>query len=100
MALAANVQLDVWSVSRIAHFLHTDPAGQIIRRSHLGAQVALLSCELLLEMGKRSIRDHFQHLPLQDAAHRKDFVLLNDEDHLSVAPRGFTQGLKYLPPVR
>ncbi|WP_206705234.1 hypothetical protein, partial [Escherichia coli] len=31
--------------------------------------------ELLLEMGKGSIRDHFQHLPLQDAVHRDDFVL-------------------------
>ena len=27
-------------------------------------------------------------------------VVLNDEDHLSVAPRGFTQGLKYLLPPR
>lgn len=27
-------------------------------------------------------------------------AILNDEDHLSVAPRGFTQGLKYLLPVR
>ncbi|MBB1592850.1 alpha/beta hydrolase [Achromobacter sp. UMC46] len=26
--------------------------------------------------------------------------VLNDEDHLSVAPRGFTQGLKYLLPAR
>lgn len=75
MALAANVELDVWSVSRIAQFLDTDPTGQLIRRSHLGAQVELLSRELLLEMGKGSIRDHFQHLPLQDAVHRDDFVL-------------------------
>lgn len=27
-------------------------------------------------------------------------VVFNDEDHLSVAPRGFTQGLKYLLPAR
>jgi predicted alpha/beta superfamily hydrolase len=27
-------------------------------------------------------------------------VVLDDEDHLSVAPRGFTQGLKYLLPAR
>lgn len=27
-------------------------------------------------------------------------VILNDEDHLTVAPRGFTQALKYLLPVR
>lgn len=26
--------------------------------------------------------------------------VLNDEDHLTVAPRGFTRGLKYLLPVR
>jgi hypothetical protein len=75
MALAADVELDVWSVSRIAHFLDTDPTGQLIRRSHLGAQVELLSRELLLEMGKRSIRDHLPYSPLQDAVHRDDFVL-------------------------
>lgn len=75
MALAANIELDVWSVSRIAHFLDTDPTGQLIRRSHLGAQVELLSRELLLEMGKRSIRDHFSYLSLQHAVHRDDFVL-------------------------
>jgi predicted alpha/beta superfamily hydrolase len=27
-------------------------------------------------------------------------VVLNDEDHLTVAPRGFTQGLRYLLPAR
>ncbi len=27
-------------------------------------------------------------------------AVLNDEDHLTVAPRGFTQGLKYLLPAR
>ncbi|MGO4740219.1 alpha/beta hydrolase [Bosea sp. 2KB_26] len=27
-------------------------------------------------------------------------AVLNDEDHVTVAPRGFTQGLKYLLPVR
>ena len=27
-------------------------------------------------------------------------VVLDDEDHLTVAPRGFTQGLKYLLPAR
>lgn len=28
---------------------------------------------------------------------RLQLDVLNDEDHLSVAPRGLTQGLKYLP---
>lgn len=60
-ARAAGIALDVWPVSRIAHFLDTDPIGQIIRRNCLGTPVRLLSRDLLLEMGERSIRDH---LPL------------------------------------
>lgn len=79
MALAANVVLDIWSVSRIAHFLDTDSTGQFIRRAHLGSEIELLSLELLLEMGKRSIRDHFPYLSLQDAVHRDDFVLGRDD---------------------
>lgn len=79
MASAANIKLDVWSVSRIAHFLDTAPTGQLIRRTHLGEQVELLSRELLLEMGKRSIRDHFPYLSLQDAIHRDDFVLIRSD---------------------
>lgn len=75
MALAANVQLDIWSVSRIAHFLDTDSTGQFIRRAHLGSEIELLSHELLLEMGKKSIRAHCPHLSLQDAVHRDDFIL-------------------------
>lgn len=75
MALAANVELDVWSVSRIAHFLDTDPTGQLIRRSHLGLHVELLSYELLLEIGARSIRDYFPFFSLKDAVHRDDFAL-------------------------
>ena len=31
---------------------------------------------------------------------RMKSVVLNDEDHLTVAPRGFTQGLRYLLPAR
>lgn len=75
MALAANVVLDIWSVSRIAHFLDTDSTGQFLRRSHLGSEVELLSLELLLETGKCSIRDHFPYLSLRDAVHRDDFAL-------------------------
>ncbi|MEE4417668.1 hypothetical protein, partial [Klebsiella pneumoniae] len=56
-AQEADIELDMWSVSRIAHFLDTDPTGQIIRRNHLGTPVKLVSRELLLEMGERSIQD-------------------------------------------
>lgn len=75
MGLSANIELDIWSVSRIAHFLDTEPVGQLIRRSHLGLDIELLSRELLLEMGHRSIRDHLPYLSLQDAVHRESFGL-------------------------
>lgn len=87
MALAANIELDVWSVSRIAHFLDTDSKGQLIRRSHLHLEVELLSHELLLEMGERSIRDHLPYLSLQDAVHRDDFSIGGD-DSLVVGDSG------------
>lgn len=54
----AGIQIDIWSVSRIAHFLDTEPAGQVIRRNHLGTPIKLLSKPLLLELGKHSLRDH------------------------------------------
>lgn len=74
-ASAANIVLDVWSVSRIAHFLDTDPIGQIIRRNHLGTQVKLLSRDLLFEIGKRSIRDHLPHTVAEENINRDGFIL-------------------------
>ncbi|MDT8470535.1 hypothetical protein O3S74_017250 [Alcaligenes nematophilus] len=71
----ANIEVDLWSVSRIAHFLDTDPSGQIIRRNHLGTPVKLLSRELLLEMGKRSIREHLPHAVVGESIRRDSFIL-------------------------
>lgn len=74
-ASAAEIELDVWSVSRIAYFLDTDPTGQIIRRNHLGTPVKLLSLELLLEMGKRSLKDHLSRTVTRESIHRDGFIL-------------------------
>lgn len=74
-ASAAEIDLDVWSVSRIAHFLDTDPTGQIIRRNYLGTPVKLLSQELLLEIGKRSIRDHLPRAVAGESIDRDGFIL-------------------------
>ena len=74
-ACTADIELDVWPVSRIAHFLDTDPTGQIIRRNHLGIPVKLLSRELLLEMGKRSIRDHLPRAATGESIDRDGFIL-------------------------
>jgi len=74
-ANAAKIDLDVWPVSRIAHFLDTDPTGQIIRRNYLGTPVKLLSRGLLLEIGKRSIRDHLPRTVAGESINRDGFIL-------------------------
>ncbi|WP_449106284.1 hypothetical protein [Pseudomonas mohnii] len=87
MAAAARVELDVWPVSRIAHFLDTDPTGQFIRHLHLGARVQLLSREFLLKIGRQSIQDHTLENIRQESIHRDGFVLALG-DYLVVGDSG------------
>jgi hypothetical protein len=87
MAAAARVELDVWSVSRIAHFLDTDPTGQFIRHLHLGARVQLLSREFLLKIGRQSIQDHTPENIRKESIHREGFVLTLG-DYLVVGDSG------------
>lgn len=75
LAQTAEIEVDIWSVSRIAHFLDTDPIGQIIRKNYLGTPIKLLSRELLLKMGKRSIQDHLPLVSTEDSIGRDGFVL-------------------------
>jgi hypothetical protein len=75
LACTARVELDIWSVSRISHFLDTDPIGQIIRRNYLGTPVKLISRELLLKMGKRSIQDYLPRSMTGESICRDDFIL-------------------------
>lgn len=55
LAAANDIELDIWSVSRLAGFLDTHPDGQIIRRNHLGIAPIRLSKQLLLEIGEKSL---------------------------------------------
>ncbi|NWD48355.1 hypothetical protein [Pseudomonas gingeri] len=75
LARSAEIEVDIWSVSRIAHFLDTDPIGQIIRKNYLGTPIKLLSRELLLQMGKRGIQDHLPLVSTEDSIGRDSFVL-------------------------
>ncbi|NWB31161.1 hypothetical protein [Pseudomonas gingeri] len=75
LARSAEIEVDIWSVSRIAHFLDTDPIGQIIRKNHLGTPIKLLSRQLLLQMGKRGIQDHLPLVSAEDSIGRDSFVL-------------------------
>lgn len=55
LAGAANISLDIWSVSRIAQYLDIMADGQAIRREYLGTPVALLSKAELIRAGRLSL---------------------------------------------
>ena len=50
-----GLEIDLWSRSRLSHFLDS-PAGQWIRRSFLGIEQEILSTELFLELSKKSLQ--------------------------------------------
>jgi hypothetical protein len=52
-----GIKIDLWSRSRLCHFLDS-PKGQWIRRKFLGIKQELLSSELLLEISEKSIGDN------------------------------------------
>ncbi len=52
---SAGISIDIWSRSRIAHFLDNRPTGQWLRHKYLGAVQELLSKELFHELSKSSI---------------------------------------------
>lgn len=50
--------IDIWSRSRLAHFLDNYAVGQWLRHSFLGIEQELLSAELLYELSKKSLAEH------------------------------------------
>ena len=55
IANAADMMIDFWSRSRLAHFLDTDPKGQWLRRSFLGVEAERLSLPLFAELSKSNL---------------------------------------------
>jgi energy-coupling factor transporter ATP-binding protein EcfA2 len=55
LADEADIQLDIWSVSRIAQYLDTTADGQAIRHAYLGTPAVLLSKSELLRAGRLSL---------------------------------------------
>lgn len=53
-----GLEVDLWSRSRLSHFLDNQPTGQWIRRSFLGIEQEQLSPELLHELSKKSLKIH------------------------------------------
>lgn len=54
----ANFAIDIWSRSRLAHFLDNDAKGQWLRGRYLGLAQNLLSEEMLAELSQQSLDAH------------------------------------------
>jgi hypothetical protein len=52
---AEGIEIDIWSVSRLAHFLDNSGSGQWLRRQHLGIGQERLSHELLGRISQNSL---------------------------------------------
>ncbi len=61
---AHDIEIDLWSRSRLAHFLDNYPVGHWIRRQFLQIEQELLSPELLHELSLKSLKNY---PPLDDA---------------------------------
>jgi hypothetical protein len=58
VALSCRISVDLWSNSRLAHFLDTNPQGQWLRRQYLGVAEERLSRSLLKELSLKSLELH------------------------------------------
>src|SRR5258708_996158 len=52
------IEIDMWSQSRLSHFLDNEPAGQWLRHQYLGMTQELLSIELLRKLSQENLRIH------------------------------------------
>lgn len=63
-----NLEVIIWSRSRLCHFLDNDPTGQWIRYSHLKIYQELLSPDLLQKLSKKSCEIQIERLMDKPAA--------------------------------
>lgn len=59
-----GIKIDIWSCSRIAHYLDNDPDGQWLRKSFLGIEQQRLSKQLLRQLSLASLQS--LHLMTQE----------------------------------
>jgi hypothetical protein len=59
-----GINIDIWSCSRIAHYLDNDPEGQWLRKTFLGMEQQRLSKQLLRQLSLASLRS--LHLMTQE----------------------------------
>lgn len=67
-----RITIDVWPVSRIAHYLDNTPDGQWLRRQYLGISQERISADLLAELSRLSL-DSFNMMPATETLIERDF---------------------------
>lgn len=89
----ADICLDIWTRSRLAHFLDNSAQGQWLRHQYLGSDVEFLSRDALLKLSDTSLRIHApRDLPNAWVSRRFDNDLasaLLRATTFVVAPSGF-----------
>jgi len=53
-----DIEIDIWSRSRLSHFLDNTPVGQWLRHSYLNIDQELLSAELFHDLSLKSLKVH------------------------------------------
>ncbi|MGD1859392.1 MAG: hypothetical protein ACFB0E_05405 [Leptolyngbyaceae cyanobacterium] len=90
-----DIEIDIWSRSRLSHFLDYQPTGQWIRKSFLNIEQELLSPDLLHELSMKSLQiqqDKFFDNPSAWIPRQLDSLLtnaLNRDITFLVAGSGF-----------
>lgn len=73
LASTCNIELDIWSASRIAQFLDS-PEGQCIRKIYLGDPVEYVSTELLASCTQRCLKEYADLLNPSELVDRTDLI--------------------------
>lgn len=56
-----GIEADIWSGSRLCHFLDNDPTGQWLRRTYLGIEQEVLSEQLFRDLAKENQKHNHPH---------------------------------------
>lgn len=87
LASSANIDIDIWSASRIAHFLDS-PDGQWIRKMYLGDPVEFISTELLRSCTQARLNEYARFLNPKELVDRTDIVTQSYGHSLLLGPSG------------
>ena len=82
--VARGLQIDIWSVSRLAHFLDNNPSGQWLRDQYLGIDQQQLSKELLAKLSRDSLEAHRPNAEPNAWVSRKLDRVIGEAEHRDV----------------